>query len=353
MSRYVLGSEKMFYDFVDSISKKDKIGVVTHIDLDGIASGIFLQKILESKNLKIDFMKFLEYNADSLKPILKKDIDVLFFTDWNVDNYPEDLTNLRKKYKILVVDHHPPNKDLKDKSNIIKTESKYCSAHTLFDLAKNNNYFDTKSLEWLVCSAIIMDYTADNEENIKFLKSFYPEITLENVWESKLALISKKIADSILYYKPNLKKVCEILLDGKFEKLNKTDKIIAEEINTWKIKFKKEAEYFPEDRLYFYYANPKHGIISAVVSEISNSELTDDTLIFVSDNLDKGKQNFVKLSARNETGKVDLVKLLKTCTEGFDESSAGGHTKAAAGSFPKKYLNKFKERLLSEIKYSK
>ena len=46
MSRYLLGSEQVFYDFVDSISEKDKIGIITHIDLDGIASCIFLQKII-------------------------------------------------------------------------------------------------------------------------------------------------------------------------------------------------------------------------------------------------------------------------------------------------------------------
>jgi single-stranded DNA-specific DHH superfamily exonuclease len=350
MNRYILGSEQMFHDFVNSLSKEDKIGVVTHVDLDGIASGIFLQKILESRDLKIDFMEFLDYNADSLKPIFKKDIDVLFFTDWNVDNYPEDLMNLRKKYNILIVDHHPPNKDLIDKSNIIKTDSKYCSTHALFDLAKNGNYFDTKNFEWLVCSAIIMDYTVDNEENIKILKSFYPEITLENIWKSKPALIGKSIADSILYYKPHLKVVYETILNGKFEKLEKAGKIITKEINEWKDKFRREAEHFPEEKLYFYYGNPKHGITSAVVSEISNSELSEDTLIFISNNIEKGKEDFVKLSARNQTGKVDLSKLLKKCTEDFEECSVGGHIRAAAGSFPKRYLDKFKERLLLEIK---
>jgi len=350
-SRYILGSEQIFYDFVDSISKKDKIGVVTHIDLDGVVSGIFLQKILESKDLKIDFMEFLDYNADTLKLLLNKDMDVLFFTDWKVDDYAEDLTNLRKKYRIFVVDHHLPNKDLKDKSNIIKTESKYCSAHTLFDLAKKGNYFNTKNIEWLVSAAVIMDYTIDNEENIKFLKSFYPEITLENVWDSEPALIGKKIANAILYYKPHLKVIYETILKGRFEKLEKTNNIITKEINEWKDKFKKEAEYFPEDKLYFYYATPKYGITSAVVSEISSSELTKDTLIFVSNNLERGKEDFVKLSARNQNGDVNLDKLLKKCTEGFEESSAGGNPKAAAGTFPKRYLNKFKENLLSEIRF--
>lgn len=349
MNRYLLGSENMFYDFVDSLNKKDKIGIVTHIDLDGVASGIILQRILNSKNLNLDSIDFLDYNADSLNKILDKKVDVLFFTDWNADNFPEELDVLRKKYKVLVFDHHPPNNSVKDKSNIIKTESKYCSTHALFDLAKKRNYFDTKNLEWLVCSTIIMDFTGENEENLKFLKSFYPSIIKENLWKSEPGIIGKKIGNAILYYKPHLKVIYEMLFNGKFEKLEKANKIISSEINEWKIKFRNEAEYFPEKRLYYYYANPKHGVTSAVVSEISNQELKEDTLIFVSNNLDEGKNNFVKMSARNQSGKIKVGELLKECTKNFEESSAGGHDMAAAGSFPKKYLDTFKNNLLLEL----
>ena len=81
MSRYVLGSEQMFYDFVNSLSKKDKIGVITHIDLDGLASGIFMQKILESKGLKVQFIEFVNYNPGALKDVIKdKEYSVLIFT---------------------------------------------------------------------------------------------------------------------------------------------------------------------------------------------------------------------------------------------------------------------------------
>lgn len=353
MTRYILGSEKLFYNFVNSISKNDKIGVVTHIDLDGIASGIFLQKILESRDLKINFMEFLDYNADTLKPILKKDVDVLFFTDWNVDNFPKDLEKLRKKYNLFVVDHHPPNKNLKDKTNIIKTHSKYCSAHTLFDLAKDGAYFDIKGLEWLACSAIIMDYTFDDKENLNFLKSFYPKITLENIWESEPALIGKKIANSLIYYKTDLNKVYDLVLNKNFERLEETDRIITdiitEEVTLWKDKFMNEAEYFPKKKLYFYYGNPKYLINSTVVTEIANSELHEHTLIFASDYTNTKKKDLVKISARNDTGKVDLGNILKKCIKGFKDSSAGGHVKSAAGTFPKKYLDKFKERVISEI----
>ena len=51
---FLQGSKKEFFDF---ISKEDKIGILTHNDLDGIASAIFLEEILNIKNLKVDFIK--------------------------------------------------------------------------------------------------------------------------------------------------------------------------------------------------------------------------------------------------------------------------------------------------------
>jgi single-stranded DNA-specific DHH superfamily exonuclease len=350
MSRYILGSEKMFHDFVNSLSKEDKIGIITHTDLDGLASGIFLQKILESKGLKIQFIEFVNYNPGVLKEVINKEFDVLFFTDWNVDNYPEELEEIRRKSRFLVIDHHPPNEDLKNKSNILKTESNYYSAHTLFDLAKSGNYFDTKSFEWLVCAAIIMDYTWDkNSENFELIKYIYPDVKKDNsIWESKPGEIGKAIANSLIYYYPDLKKVYDLVLKEDTSSFNKADKIIRKEIEVWIEKFKEEAEYFPEQRLYFAYGNPKYNIVSVVASKLSDEEFRESTVIFISDIGDK--KGFVKLSARNQTGKVDLGKLLKKCVEGFENANAGGHVKASAGVIMKKDLSKFKDRLLSEIK---
>ncbi len=347
MEKYLLGKPKDFHDFIDSLTEKDKIGIVTHTDLDGLASGIFLHKILESKGLKVEFTKFLDCSSDALKNLLKLDYNKLIFTDWSVDNFEEELNNLRKKGDILIVDHHPLNKELKNKTGLIKTVSKYCSAHCLFDLAKEGKYFDTKDAEWLVCGAIIFDYCFLEEENFDFLKSIYPTITKEDIWDSIPALISKKIANSLIYYKPNLEKVYEMVLNKDFESLDKADEIISKEYSDWKDKYKKEAEYFPKSELYFYYANPKYWITSAVVSAISQQEVPNKTLVFASNAFDD--DNLIKMSARNQTGDIKLGEVLRKCIEGFENSNAGGHDRAAAGSFPKKYLDEFKARLIKEL----
>ena len=346
MKKYLSGKPKDFHNLIKSLKPEDKIGIITHTDLDGLASGIFLQKILESRGLKVEFTQFLDYGSGALKKV-NEGANVLIFSDWNADNYPKDLDNLRKNARVFIIDHHPLNENLKDKKGLIKTPSKYCSAHCLFDLAKGGNYFDTKDAEWLVCGAIIFDYCFDDEENFKFLRSIYPTIKKEDIWNSQPAIISKKIANSLIYYKPHLERVYEMILNRNFEALNKADKIVSEEYALWKDKFRKEAEYYPDSELYFYYGNPKYKITSAVVSAISQQEVPNKTLVFVSD--EKDREGFVKMSARNQTGKIRLGEILRKCVDGFDDSDAGGHDKAAAGSFPKKYLNEFKSRLIKEL----
>ena len=59
---YILGSKEEFFDFVNHISKEDKIAILTHTDLDGIASAIFLEKILDFKNKEVEFIGFLDYS---------------------------------------------------------------------------------------------------------------------------------------------------------------------------------------------------------------------------------------------------------------------------------------------------
>jgi single-stranded DNA-specific DHH superfamily exonuclease len=347
MKKYLLGTSKDFYEFINSIDKnKDRVGIITHTDLDGLASGVFLHKILESKGIKPIFTKFLDYGSDALKGV-GEGVNILIFSDWNADNFLEDFENLRKDKKVLVIDHHPLNEHLKDKSNVIKTPSKYCSAHALFDLSKEGGYFDTKDAEWLVCGAIIFDYCFDDEENFNFLKSVYPTLIKEDIWNSQPALISKKIANALIYYKPNVDRVYDMILNKDFESLDNADKIISEEYSLWKDKFKNEAEYYPNSELYFYYANPKYGITSAVVSAVSQQEVPNKILVFVSD--DPNREGFVKLSARNQTGEVKLGDILRKCVEGFEDASAGGHDKASAGSFPKEYLNEFKARIIEEL----
>jgi single-stranded DNA-specific DHH superfamily exonuclease len=343
MKEILLGTSKYFHEFVNSLSSKQKIGIVTHIDLDGLASAIFLQKILESKGFKIDFIEFWDYSLTSLSKILEKPFNIIFFTDCNIDSLPNELEILRGEGKVFVIDHHPQNLNLQDKSKIIKTESRYCSSHYLFDLAEEGNYFDTKPFEWLVCASIIADYCF--EEHMFYLKSIYNKINEKDIWSSEPAIIGTKIANALIYYKPDYKKVYELVLKKDLISLDKVSDEIEEEIKWGMQNYLKKAEYFPEKNLYFGYFTTPHRISSPIISRLSE-KFNDKTLIMASDSSEKG---IIKVSARNQTGKVNLNILLKKCVEEFKDANAGGHAKASGASFPKSYLDIFKERLLKEL----
>ena len=347
-NKFLSGSEEDFHKFISSISKNKKIGIVTHTDLDGIASAIFLQKILESRGLDISFIEFINYSNGILKKFFDKDFDVLFFTDCNVDMYLEDFEELRKKGDVFVIDHHPINENLEDLKNILKTPYWYCSSHCLFDLAKN--YFDTNPWKWLVCSSILADYTWDkSDENFELIKKVYPNVKKDlSIWNSEPGKIAKLINGALIYYTPDYKKVYDLILKKDWDSLEDANSIITKEINYWIEKSKKEAEYFEKQNLYFYFMNPEHNVVSTVVSILSDREFKKGTSIFVSEL--KDNSNMIKVSARDQIGGIDLGILLRKCVEGFENASAGGHAKASAGTFPKKYLEEFKKNLLRELK---
>ena len=58
---YLVGNKQIFIDYLNKLEKKDKIAVITHIDLDGIASAILINEILKQKKLKINSLSFINY----------------------------------------------------------------------------------------------------------------------------------------------------------------------------------------------------------------------------------------------------------------------------------------------------
>ena len=75
-----IGSAKRLYEFISRLSDKDKIAIVTHgADLDGIASAIIVNKIIDANEvLFVNYVDLKENLADELK---KKKINKIIFTD--------------------------------------------------------------------------------------------------------------------------------------------------------------------------------------------------------------------------------------------------------------------------------
>ncbi|MEK6758088.1 MAG: DHH family phosphoesterase [Nanoarchaeota archaeon] len=339
---FLIGKEEDFYEFVEKIKPDDKIGIITHTDLDGIASVVFLEKILESKSIKVKRIKFLDFKKDmfdeSCNFFKSEGINKIFFTDMNADNSDfEGFEKLRKNFKIFLIDHHPANLNLKWNKNVLKSKSTDCSAWVLYNLAKK--YLDVSEFDELVCATMISEWSFNDSENMKFLEEKYPKIG-KNIDGSESKKLSDKIGASIIYFK-DMRKVYSLIKKKSFGEMDEAYEKIEHEIQKSIKKYNNEAKFYPEKNLHFAYFNSKYNFSSFLMTIISKQDY-NKTYILSSDR----DNRILKINSRNQSGNVDLDLLMKKGIEGLKNATAGGHRKAAGATIMKEDLNKFIENIL-------
>jgi single-stranded DNA-specific DHH superfamily exonuclease len=340
---YLVGAKREFYDFINFITHRDKVAIVTHIDLDGLASGLFLEKILEAKNIPVDYIDFITINSDMVKEVSIKlnaiGITKVFFCDLGIDSIdPDGFLDLKNEMDVFLIDHHPLNVDFSDKRNIIKTGTDDCSAMTIFDLG--TGIFDMDSWRWLNCAAIFSDYSYKKKENFDYLKSVYPELDLDNISSSVPGINARKIASALIYYEYNKRYVYDLVKQRKLEELNEIHEIIEEEVNRLIEEFPLKKEYSEKQDLYFYELDSKFNVVSLVSTLISKMK-PQSSFVFM-----QRWGDVVKFSARNQSNNRDMGALMKACVAGFVDASGGGHAPAAAAKIKEGDLEEFKMRLL-------
>jgi single-stranded DNA-specific DHH superfamily exonuclease len=308
-----------------------------------LASGLFLEKILEAKNIPLDYVDFITIKQDMVKEISVKlnalGITKVFFCDLGIDSIdPEGFVDLRKEMDVFLIDHHPLNEEFPDKRNIIKTSSNDCSAMTLFDLG--SGIFDTESWKWLNCAAIFSDFSYKKKENFDYIKNVYPEVNLENISGSTPGIIARKIASALIYYEQNKKYVYELVKQRKLDELNDIHSIIEEEIDKLIEEFPQKKIYSEKQDLYFYEIESKFNVVSSVTSLISKMK-PESSFVFM-----QRWGDVIKFSARNQSANRDMGSLMRGCVAGFKEASGGGHASAAAAKIKEGNLDEFKDRLL-------
>jgi single-stranded DNA-specific DHH superfamily exonuclease len=345
--KFLSGSKKEFLDFLEGISQKDRVAILSHNDLDGIASAVFLEEILKSKGIRHSLKKFLDYKNGMFMEITheldKKNINKIFILDIAADQTDsKGFEKLRKKFDVFLIDHHPMNPRLRNKQRILKTESSDCASFIIYELG--DNLFDRKKWAWLISSAMISDMSYKKRENLEFIKRLCPDITSKDIFDSYPGKIENIISFALIYYKSknlNLNKVYLKIKNKKIRELSRYSGVIKKEINKNLSNFRKKSEFYPEKKIYFFTFNSKFDI-GAILSTLISLE--DDKGIFI---ITRNSGEFITIHARNQSKNEDMGKLLKKGIEGLKNSNAGGHAAAAGGRIMKKDFKKFKENILN------
>ncbi len=342
---YLIGDKKTFLDFLNTVTKEDKIAILSHDDLDGIASCVLLEKILEKKNLNPELIEFMTIKQNMLKGKLEelkeKKITKIFMADLACDDIDcENFEELKEGIDTLLIDHHPISSQLKNKENIIKAESYDCATKMIFELGEG--LLDSGEWGWLLCSAMFAEFSYTNKENFELMKEFYPSLTEENMATSIPGINARKISSAILYFDKDLNHVREIITKKRLDELNHAFEMVEDEINKATEDFSKNKVLFEDKKIFWYEFSPKYNIAS-IVATIASKMMPEYSFLVVT-----AREGYTKVSARNQSGDRDMSQLMKKGVATLTDAGGGGHVRASAAKFKTEDLEKFKKNILRD-----
>jgi single-stranded DNA-specific DHH superfamily exonuclease len=336
---FLIGEETEFFDFISRLTEKDKIAILAHNDLDGVASAVIASKILG----KIDFLAFLGYAPGIYKNIVeelkKKKINKILCLDLVIDNSDLDMKEVEKIAEILVIDHHPVFKDLNSvRTRVLKTESYYPASAICYYLFSKVQQVPN----WIAALGIVADkpdkYNKENADEV------FSDFKLGN--KVSISEYFRKMELAILYFGGDrLKEVFDMLNNARFPSelnLDQYTKKIEKKLEEYKKRFKEEKEEHGELIIFYFESNSK--INPIFINELS-CETPNRTVVTIQ----KDKQkSFLNISSRRQDKKVDCNEMMRKAILVIPNSNAGGHAAAAGGQILPEYLDQFKENLIKE-----
>ena len=326
---WVVGNEKRFGEFISGLNDKSKVGLISHTDLDGIASAKMVNEAVG-----VDFMKFVNYEElelDLIKELKEKKISKLIMTDLYLNEDSEEfIKELEKNFEVLIIDHHPFYRDFNSERVVFFNADGFCAAYlcyVLFSKAKSLEEYD-----WLIACACLSDwqYQKNSEWMGEIYKKYGEEFLVDDVKTGRFWGMQDVIVKSIIYFEKeeSIESVFDRLNSdmGCLEDLKQYSEIVQKEIDEFVDKFEKEKQEIKDG--YFWEMPDFKYWIKSIVCTLASAKYWTKTIIVI-----KKSGDLYNVSARRQDRKVDSGKLLQKLVEGFEGAGAGGHVPAAGGHF--------------------
>lgn len=334
------GSEKKFIDFISNLDEKDKIALITHTDLDGLAAGIVANKIIDANLVKL--VGYTDLNVDLIEELKSKGINKIVITDLYIKD-PSFVKSLEEFSEVLILDHHLFEKDWNsDKTVFVKVEEGYCAGYLCYKLF--GKIKDLSSLDWLVACSCVSDFC--HVKTSEWLSEVFEKYGDTFEFDDGYVRKSGKFWDlqytlslAMIYFRDDLKHVFDSIGEkfGEIGDLGKHAEEVNADIERNIAYFDKTKEEFSEG--FFGVIKPVFPTTSITVNIISQTNHSKTFIILREDG------EYYKVSARRQDRKQDMNKLLNDLFEGLEGADGGGHVPAAGGHFLKKDLPEVRKRL--------
>ena len=325
-------------EFLDNINSEDNVAIIHHDDGDGFCSGILYYDWCKQKGAKVEEFTYI-LNKSKIKDFGLEKFNKIILTDITSEVVAGEL-NIVSDKQVLYLDHHPEKGVFpKEVLTFIIDDGKYIpSSRTAGEL--------TELKPFLALIGTITDAGHLYQENQDYINSHLKQlgISLDDFKKN----ISSVISNTINYLDKNPNETFKLLKNLKSLEDVASLRVYADKIEDEIQKFVEGYEKNKEKlgEVNFYYFEPKLSVKGAVTGIISHRDL-DEVYIFASPKKD-GKH--ISLSARNAFKKINAIDLLKKGTLGLEDSSAGGHVRAAGGMILTKDLEKFKQNVREFLK---
>lgn len=331
---------KQAREFLERINSEDRVAIYTHIDSDGLASGVLLEDFCKKKKCNNVEVFFLDYYigekiphlnpsrfnkfliADLAPSAIAKDLYLLehgetFYTD----HHQEDLSNPVRSEKIL---------ELRTTS-----EGYIPSSRTVYELTEKEN----KEKLWLATLGILSDRGDKYSPNDVFLDEAYKNL---NSTHQEMKEYTRKLENLIVFFSSDLNMAHQKL--SRVRSLEEMDSLapfyepveqeMARLIGDYMVKREKSGE-----KIIYHLTTKFPPIKSPMINRISAANGLN-VLVFYGDK----NNGELSVSARNHGKIYDVSLVLKDCIQGLDRGITGGHPFAAAGSIRQEDLDEFKLR---------
>jgi single-stranded DNA-specific DHH superfamily exonuclease len=341
---FQVGSEKRFFEFVAGLNDKDKIALLSHVDLDGVASAKVVNEVVDADVVRL--INYEELNNNLISDFKKRKIKTLILTDLAMDDM-EFIRKAGKEFNVLWIDHHKIPEDVNsDKVVYLNPGGKndFCAAYVCYYLFSRMQ--NIESYDWLIACACLSDFTV--YKNRAWMERIFKkygdetEIKPMSLENGGLQDLKRTLEFAIIYFKTNknLKKILDLIGKniGSAKVLERYADEVRDEIAEVVGRFDKERKEI-NGRLVLEFT-PKFEIASLASSTIS-MKYPDKAVILIRPINEK----LFAMSMRRQDLKEDMDKLIKRILSGLENSGGGGHIQAAGGHFLKKDLEIVRERL--------
>jgi oligoribonuclease NrnB/cAMP/cGMP phosphodiesterase (DHH superfamily) len=330
--------------FLRSIKPKDKVALLFHDDLDGFASGVLLYDYLtQEKNCNnIRTFPFNLANFDMEFSGVQRSLEDrtrIIIADLAPNVIKNALGQLNGNKSVLYIDHHQKKGSIPKKIVEYRITAKYTPCSSMV-------YGLTGGKEWLAVAGVVSDAGDKYPENREFIDSFLRKINM-GLDEYKEKVVNP-ISDGLIYFKKDKNSgdafglIRDIKNWGSLGRIQKYSKIVESEINKFTGDFEKQREQI--NGINFYLFKSRFDILPILIGIMSDQN-PSGVYVFASP-----MDHRVRLSARNQSGEIDMIQLLEKSIEGLNNATCGGHKAAAGGNIGKKDLTTFKENL-KKFKY--